>query len=61
MLVRSLIEDIVDVLNALLSNKCVLETISLATIVEGKLKLDLSKPKIFLVHVQWSALKLRMV
>ena len=60
MLVRSLIEDIVDVLNALLSNKCVLETISPATIVERKPKLDLSKPKIFLVHVQWPALKLRM-
>ena len=45
-MVRSLIEDIADVLNAFPSNKCVSDTISPATIVEGKPKLDFSKPKI---------------
>ena len=45
-MVRSLIEDIVDVLNAFPSKNCVSDTISPATIVEGKPKLDFSKPKI---------------
>ena len=46
-MVRSLIEGTIEVLNAFPSKTSISETISPATIVEGKPKLDLSKPKIY--------------
>ena len=46
LMVRSLIEDVLDILNAFPSKNCISDTISPATIVERKSKLDFSKPKI---------------
>ena len=45
-MVRSLVEDVLDILNTFPSKNCISDTISPATIVEGKPKLDFSKPKI---------------
>ena len=45
-MVRSLIEGVMDIINAFPSKNSISDTISPATIVEGKPKLDFSKPKI---------------